>query len=189
MRRALGLEPNRLRRRSDRVEATVLVLLVAVFVLAGPLLTVAAAGSAYESARRAELPQAARHHVAARLVTGAAWPRPPFVENGPPPRVLAAARWEYAGVSHTGRVRVPAGSRAGSAVLVWVDGSGRLADAPGTRAGTIGLTVLAGSGCALGLGFSLLATRRFVRWTFVRRRLPEWEAEWAAVASEWTRRR
>ena len=66
MARALGLDGNPLRRASDRAEAWIRIGLLAVFLIAGPLAGLGAAGWAYHTgAAAAQVKAAPTHHVTA----------------------------------------------------------------------------------------------------------------------------
>jgi hypothetical protein len=185
--RRLGLERNALRRGTDRFESAVAVASLLVFVVSAPLLVLMLTPVVYDAGIRAE--HTGGHQVTARLTTPA--PKPemaPFDDPGPPPRTQATAAWSYAGTSHTGQVRVPEGTPAGTRVAVWVDSSGNLTEPPQSHTWTLGLTALAGAGAVAGPAIGLWAVRRLVRRGLIQWQLAAWEAEWAAVESEWSRR-
>lgn len=167
-----------------------MVTLLVALLVGVPLLAFATARGAYESGVRAER-TAGGSRVPARLTADAPVPAPAPVsgEHAPPPRTLAPARWTHAGTVHTGQVRALAGSPAGTAVVVHVDGEGRLTDPPRTRAQTVGWTAVTGAGAVAGPAFGLWLVRRAVNRAFIRRQLPAWGAEWAAAEPEWTGRR
>jgi hypothetical protein len=185
--RRLGLERNALRRVTDRIESAVAVVSLLVFVVSTPLLVLMLTPAVYDAGLRAE--RTGGHQVGARLTTPAPEPEmAPFDDPGPPPRTQATATWSYAGTSHTGQVRVPEGTPAGTHVTVWVDSSGNLTEPPQSHLWTLGLTALAGAGAVAGPAMGLWAVRRLVRRGLIRWQLAAWEAEWAAVESDWSRR-
>jgi hypothetical protein len=50
------------------------------------------------------------------------------------------ARWVApGGIPHTGEILAPVGAKAGSTVMVWVGGSGQLADDPSAQSGWEGI--------------------------------------------------
>ncbi|MEW2114353.1 hypothetical protein AB0945_04025 [Streptomyces sp. NPDC005474] len=181
---------NPLRRRSDVVEAwTVLVLAVLLFVGA-PLIGVVAARWADDEGRATAAEQRAeRHHVRAVAVAGAgagALPVPAGRQYLYRVRVL----WTEPGAgSRTATAHVPAGTRRGDAVDLWLDARGRTVAPPPGAVAVRQHSVAVGI-CATGVtaGLVLLA-RTALRRTVVQRRLGEWERAWARTGPEWTGRR
>jgi hypothetical protein len=104
-------------------------------------------------------------------------------------RVWAKVRWTALdGTAHTGQARVRPGSAAGTPVTVWTDPGGRLVSRPATatqartRAGVIG--GLAGV-CAAAVPF---VGGRVLRGRLERRRMDQWDAEWARFGPLWGRK-
>src|SRR6516162_8453564 len=116
---------NPLRRRWDRTEALILGGLLTAFVIGGTLAALIAGRWAYEGAlhaRHAEL--AASHQIPAVLLATASLQSAEYYAS-------ANAWWRAPdGTRHTGQVFAPAGSPAGTKVMVWVDAEGRLAGPP-----------------------------------------------------------
>src|SRR5262249_48427224 len=186
--RRLGLDGNPLRRRTDKIAACAAALLLAAFVIGAPLLSVAAAGwaarswTAYQQAVRSwrQMPalvlQAAPAPTAAAGVLGSS---------------LVLARWAAPdGRGRTGRIPVRApmaagrGGRAG-----W--GVARRGSPPGPRLNNrqARATEVTGAAAASAtLGIMLLCLAWAGRRVLDRRRLAAWEAAWAAVGPQWTRR-
>ena len=103
-----------------------------------------------------------------------------------PVRVL----WTEPGAgTRTATAYVPAGTRRGDAVGLWLDAHGR-AVAPPPGADAVRQQTVAVGICAAGVaaGVVILA-RTALRRTVVQRRLGEWERAWARTEPEWTRRR
>ncbi|MFE9609778.1 hypothetical protein [Streptomyces sp. NPDC006012] len=177
---------NPLRRRSDVVAAWT-ALGVAVLLFAGtPLAGVGAGLWAHrQAAALAAAQRAERHQVRARVI-GTPSRTLPAADGTEHPR-RAAVRWtEAATGEHTAEARVPAGTLAGDVVDVWADARGHGVGAPPGDAAVWQHTVTVG-GCAAG-GAALLvvlghgAARRIA----MRRRLREWEREWARTGPDWT---
>lgn len=177
---------NALRRRSDLVEAWLLLATLVLALLGGAFAGLAAAGGvdgALDDRRERSRP------VAAVLVENARDALPaPVTEEGDG-GVWAKVRWTAPdGTARTGRAEVEPGSRAGAEVAVWNDSEGRLVSAPpeGAEAGfqivMAGITVAIGTGGLVLLGGWLVRSR--LRW----RRLAEWEAEWRQVEPSWRKR-
>lgn len=191
MARRLGLDRNELRRRSDRVESAITLVLLLGFLIGVPAAGIHTGQSAHRAQQRAER-ASARHLVTAELTASAERAREPEgAETGARhlDRPLVPARWHYAGVWHSGRIPAAPGSREGTKIPVWVDGQGRLSGPPAHDDGDGRPAYLVAGLSMFGLSAALWLARRGVRWVFIQRQLAAWEAEWAAVAPEWTRRR
>ena len=190
--RRLGLDGNPLRRATDRAEAWIRIGLLAVFLIAGPMVTVATARAAAhrhvaETSAQAADKRGLRADQAVLLQT-AADPGGRFgaARSG---QVRVRARLQHAGAA--GRtVEVPAtvGSPAKSVVTVWVDASGRVMD-PATSGGSVDSVVLTVEVTLLILGLMLGVVLSVTRLCLNRRRLAGWEAAWSAVEPRWTGRR
>ncbi|MFF7984039.1 hypothetical protein ACFZDK_33820 [Streptomyces sp. NPDC007901] len=103
--------------------------------------------------------------------------------------VWATVRWSTPdGSAHTGRTRVPPGTRAGTTITVWTDQRGRLVDEPLSgadawlRAAIAGVLVAAGAGGAVWVG------GRLVRVRLDRQRLRQWGEEWDRIGTQWGRK-
>ncbi|MFI2206369.1 hypothetical protein ACH47Z_37505 [Streptomyces sp. NPDC020192] len=178
---------NPLRRRSDVVEAwTVLVVAVLLFVVA-PLAGVAAGLHAHDQARAfAAAARAERHQVRA-VVIGDPPRQVSAAEGDRRPPYRAEVRWTEPGRgTRTAWTRVPAGTRTGDTVSVWFDARGRgVAPPPGDAAVwqhsvTIGVCAAGGSAAVVLFGYAV--ERRIA----LRRRMAEWEREWARTGPRWT---
>ncbi|MFL4902400.1 hypothetical protein ACJ6WF_04275 [Streptomyces sp. MMS24-I2-30] len=177
---------NPLRRRSDVVAAWS-TLGVAVLLFAGaPLAGVWAGLWAHrQAATVAAVQRAERHHVRAKVTRNPSRPLPAADGQEDPRR--ATVRWtEAATGEHTAEARVPTGTRAGDVVDVWIDARGHGVGAPPGDAAVWQHTVTVG-GCAAG-GAALLVVlgHGAARRTAMRRRLLEWEREWARTGPDWT---
>ncbi len=182
-RRLWRLWPDRnpLRRRCDRVEAAILAVLVAVFILGGSLAALAAGRWAYASALRTEhADQAARHQVAAVLLTTAGVWSP----------AMAQARWTAPdGIRHTGWVPAPADAPAGTAVRVWVDAAGQPAEPPLRHFQAEGQAALLAIAALLALATLLAGAGLLAHHVADRRRQAAWDAQWRATGPKWSRHR
>jgi hypothetical protein len=171
--------PNPLRRRSDRVEGWI-VLATWIVALAGGLLAGEAAGAAMEddlATRRAAV------HAVSAVLTKDADATPAVTEDGIGGTVHAKVRWTAPdGSAHTGLTRTEPGRAKGSSVTVWIDRQGDLVRAPLT-ADQAGLqSALTGVLVAVGTGAVAFGCGRLARLRLDRRRMRDWEAEWARVA-------
>ncbi|MEV7395252.1 hypothetical protein [Streptomyces sp. NPDC091215] len=175
---------NPLRRHDDIVEAWIVLAVWAFIAVGGTIAGVVTALAADQvfAQQRAE-----RRPVQAVLLTGVA-------ENTgtggvADDRRMATVRWTAPdGSSRTGLTRVDAGLDAGTSVVVWEDGRGRLvaeppsATAAGVEAGVLGAAAVAAlAGAALGAG-------AVARWRLDERRMALWGREWDLVGPRWGHR-
>lgn len=177
---------NPLRRRSDLVEAWLVLVTFVLALLIGVFAGVAAAvvvDGSIEDRREHTRP------VPAVLVEDAAHALPASVAEDGDGGVWAKVRWTAPdGTSRTGRAEVEAGAKAGAAVTVWNDPEGRLASAPPEGADArfqivmSGITVSVAAGGLVVLGGWIVRSR--LQW----RRLAEWESEWQRVEPSWRKR-
>jgi hypothetical protein len=183
--RKLGLDGNPLRRRTDKIAACFAALLLAMFLIGAPVLSVTAIDWA---GRTGATGQAVRswHQVSAVLRQAA--PVPSF-SRGALGLALAQARWIAPdGRARTGAIPVSAGLAAGHTVRLWVDAAGLPTGPPPSRRATLAREATAGAVATVALGIMLLCLASAGRWVLDRRRLANWEAAWAAVGPQWTRR-
>ncbi|MFE3035125.1 hypothetical protein ACFXKY_26190 [Streptomyces canus] len=170
---------NPLRRRSDRLEAW-LVLATWTLALLGGLFAGAGAAAGMDDDLAAR--RAAVHTVSAVLV-GKADRTATVTEDGSDETVWAKVRWtSLDGAAHTGLTRVAPGTPAGASVTVWTDRQGGLVRAPLTAAEARLQSVLTGVLVAAGTGALVFGGGYWARLRLDRRRLRDWEAEWARVA-------
>ncbi|ANS31778.1 hypothetical protein R1CP_35860 (plasmid) [Rhodococcus opacus] len=171
---------NHLMRRSDRIEAAI-VLLTAVLVLL--LIPVAAAFGTTTHTRLEQQAQALRaavHQVPAVLLedTYLAPDTPEYTTRPAGAQHTARARWTTPHGERTAAVPTPAPAKAGQTITISVDADGNLTGPiPDTRENTV-LAVTAASGVwALTAGTLLLSTALAHR-LFTRNRLRRWAQEW-----------
>src|SRR5262245_20333742 len=183
--RRLGLDRNTLRRRTDKVAVCVAVALIAVFLAGAPVLAMVAVGWA-DRATAAEH-QAARSWRQVPAVLQQAAPVPPaWALSG---HSWARARWTAPdGRARAGQIPVSHGSPAGRTVPLWVDTAGSPIVPPPGRQAAPARQAAAAVIVVFILGIALLCLACAGRWVLDRRRLTEWEAGWAAVGPQWTRR-
>jgi hypothetical protein len=178
---------NPLRRTADRVEGVVMAVLIAAFLTGAPLAALAAGHAAAVTGSRIEHAQASWHPVPAVLLRNAAADSHPMFQASL--EALVPARWTAPdGNPRTGEIYAPAGAKAGSTVLVWADGSGRLTDMP-LRPGEVAEeTALAASLTTVAVAAVLAAIGFLARWVLDRRRLAAWDVRWKATGPQWTGR-
>ncbi|MGV9788518.1 Rv1733c family protein [Streptomyces sp. NPDC003435] len=185
--------PNPLRRRSDVVEAWVVVLVAVLLCVVAPLAGTAAGLYTYDRARAHAEEQRAERHAIRAVVLG----RPtavPTVRGDRGHGYRAEVRWTEAGPGpgqqkRTAVAHVPAGTRAGDTVTVWFDGRGRTVAPPPNDVAVWQHTVAVGLGVAGGTAAIVLLARAMERRVALRHRLDEWERAWARTGPRWTRRR
>ncbi|MFS8199915.1 hypothetical protein ACLVWQ_14655 [Streptomyces sp. CWNU-52B] len=181
---------NPLCRRSDVLEAwTVLVVTVALWAGA-PLAGLALGRWAYEGARATAAEQRTeRHRVLAEIVEGTPTAAPATGSDRRPVQRVTV-RWTGPGErAHTGETRVSAATRVGDHRYVWLDDRDRIVPAPTSRT-VVWQHTLAVGACGAGLAVAgVLAAHALVRRAATRRRMAEWEREWARTGPEWARHR
>jgi hypothetical protein len=184
--RKLGLDGNPLRRHTDKIAARLAALLLAVFLIAAPFLSVAAVGWA-------------GHHGAAELRAKRSWHQVSAVllQGTPAPAAAGAvlgyyqvlARWTIpGGRARTGRIPVSDRVAAGRTVRLWVDSAGAPAGPPLNHRQVLADEATGAVVATVALGLALLCLAGAGRRVLHRRRLADWEAAWAAVGPEWTKR-
>ncbi|WP_307818543.1 hypothetical protein [Streptomyces sp. MBT62] len=172
---------NPLRRRSDIVEAWIL-LAACILALVGGLLAGVATRGAVE--RNLDQQRVGRQAVSAVLIENARGK--PSAGAADDHRVWATVRWTAPdGTTHTGQTKVGPDTPARTRVTVWTDRHGALTSKPashqeaqlqaallGVMTGVITLGLVAGGTCA---------TRAFLD----RRRMEQWAADWARTDTRW----
>ena len=82
---------------------------------------------------------------------------------------------------------MPAGTRAGSRVRIWIDGSGRWAGLPlSPRVAAVRVAAAVVTATFM-LAAVLAAVASAGQWLLDRRRLAGWETGWNCVGPQWTR--
>ncbi|MGW0075580.1 Rv1733c family protein [Streptomyces cellulosae] len=176
-------------RRSDVVEAWTAVAVAVLLCLTVPLAGVLTTRWAYEDARAAADEQRAdRHRVRAEVLERPSKAHSP-TESERRHASRATVRWtDPDDGTRTALARVPADVRPGDPVHVWLDSRGRevLPPVDDTSVWQYGVgmgTLAAGSTAAV-----LLLAHRATRRVALRRRLEEWERDWARTGPLWTHR-
>ena len=184
--RQLGLDGNPLRRRTDKIAAWLAALLVMVFVIGTPELSIAAIGWAGHAGAGRQQPARSRYVVTAVLRQAS---RMPSLEAGIGRVSMVQARWTAPdGRARAGTIPVSAGLAAGSTVPLWVDVAGWPTGPPPSHSAVLARESAAAVGITVTLAILLLCLAGGGRWVINRRRAADWEAAWAAVGPQWTRR-
>jgi hypothetical protein len=182
--RKLGLDGNPLRRRTDKIAARAAALLLAVFLVGAPLLSVAAIGWAGRAGAADQRAERSWHQVPAVLLQAPPAPARELVGYS-----RVRARWTAPdGRARTGQIPVSTGLAAGQTVPLWVDGAGSPAGRPPPHRGAAASEATAAVVAAAALGMVLLCLAWAGRWVLDRRRLADWGVTWASVGPQWTKR-
>jgi len=181
---SVGTSP--LRRVVDRVEAGIFAGLLVAFLIGAPLVALAAGWWEHGAAAAEQRAQRSVHLVTAVLLQDV----PDIVAGSGAWDAGALARWTAPdGTSRAGLVLDVEGTKAGSTLRIWVDGSGRQADPPLTRGDVQSRVITAAALASAAFAVSLLAVAICLRWLLNRRRLAGWATAWADIGPRWTRGR
>ncbi|HEV3380235.1 MAG TPA: hypothetical protein VG142_04575 [Trebonia sp.] len=183
--RGRRLDRNPLRRASDRLETTMLVVLVIAFSVGVPFVAGVCGAWTHAVAERIQADERATRHEVPAVALQAA--QGPVAEGEPLPQVQA--RWTAPdGKRVTGQVSVAAGTAAGATVQVWVTRDGQIADPPLLNSQVSGQVALAEVGGGTVYGVVLLLTGLFARRSIDGRRMRAWDADWRTSGPSWTMR-
>ncbi|MDT0381567.1 hypothetical protein RM572_22670 [Streptomyces sp. DSM 42041] len=175
---------NPLRRRSDQVEAWVLLLALVAGVVGGALATLVTWGVARGTA---EDQRTERLRVSAVVMEDAdPQSRETFYKAPGADTSRVPVRWTAPdGTVRSGSAEVPDGSRAGTSVPLWVAPDGSQTAPPAGAA----MAALQSGICAALAGGAVVAlvcvAQATVRGGLDRRRARQWEREWARVEPQW----
>ncbi len=179
-----------MRRTTDRIQALLRAVLLALLVVGGPIATTYAGHAAYISGLRSGHSQAAAWHRIPALILhvkpiATLWQNP--VGIGP---ATLSVRWATPqGPPRTGEITGRTDAVPGSTMTVWIDNAGRLTAPPLSRANVLDLVIDAVAVTAAAL-ILLLSALSWAAWLVLDRyRLARWEADWLAVEPQWTKRR
>jgi hypothetical protein len=182
----LSLGSNPLRRGVDRMEAGIFAGLLVAFLIGAPLLAAVAGWWEHDAAAAEQRAQRSVHLVTAVLLQDV----PDVVAGTGAWDAGALARWPASdGKSRVGLVLDVEGTKAGSRLQIWVDGSGRQTDPPLTRRGVESRVITAAALASAGFAITLLAMAICLRWLLNRRRLARWDMAWADIGPRWTKGR
>ncbi len=180
---------NPLRRPSDVVEGWTVLALAVLLLVAAPLAGALAGVWAQREGRSvADRLRSERHEVHAEVVGRV--PDTPSSASGREQSYRVAVRWTPpGGQPRTVTAPVPAGTRTGDRVDVWLDSRGRGVRPPPSDA-MVWQQSLSVAFCAAGGTAGVLVVGYVVfRRTALKHRLAEWERDWTLTEPRWTRRR
>jgi hypothetical protein len=174
-----------LRRRWDRLESVITLGLAALFLIAGPLIAIAAGRLADSSMLRQVRAEHTWHRVTATLASRDAR----RLESSASNWVLMSARasWTASGHARTGRVPVSPGAGKHGTVRIWVDAAGRLTGPPSARVDLPLEVAVVAASAPLGLACVLAMAGVGARSALDRRRMAAWENAWRATGPRWSR--
>ena len=181
---SLGSGP--LKRGSDRLQFLARILLACSLLLSIPI-ALAVATATHSQARLEAAAQAAeRHRGSARLLDDA-----PLTRAGSDDLLVtsqAEAVWTGpAGADEKGILTVPAGTKAGSTVPIWLDQHGHRMPRPLSDSDIMGRSVSHAVVTLLLLSLLEVGAYASLRQALDRSRSRRWAAEWASVEPRWTR--
>jgi hypothetical protein len=175
---------NPLRRRSDRLEAWVVLAAWTLTVLGGVVTGLLATRAVQDSLDRQRVEW---HPVVARLTEDA--PGTTASSASGTERVWAEVRWTASdGSVRTGQTRVAPASAVDSPVMVWTDADGRMVTRPATRSEARLRSSLIGAVVGVTAAGVPFVGGRFARGRLERRRMEEWDEEWERVGPLWGRK-
>ncbi|MFH8570341.1 hypothetical protein [Streptomyces sp. NPDC017993] len=180
-------QSNPVKRPSDVLESTVLLVAMVLVVIGGPTVAVLAGLSAQDIFREQ---RQERYRATAVLVNDAPDRTSPAYSSGGDDKVRASIRWRDAqSTVHTGITQVEPGRQSGSSVPVWLDGRGRLTHQPlGPTGGAVAATLVGGL-AAVGWCAVVSAVTYVIRRCLRHRRARQWDQEWAEVGPRWGQKR
>lgn len=181
--RSLGLGRNPLRRRCDALEARILAGLLAVLLVGGPLLAVAAFRWAEQAGLRQQHQQQSWRQVTASFLQPASGDV--LTADG----AWALARWTAPdGQVRMGDVPVLGPDWTGPTVRIWVDSQGWPTGPPLSHRQLADRAIGAGMLAVAALVLLLSGLGLLAHYLIDRRRLVGWDAAWAWIEPSWTRR-
>ncbi|MGW3230351.1 Rv1733c family protein [Kitasatospora sp. NPDC001095] len=185
VRRAAGRDHNPLCRPVDRAYSRLVAS--AVLTALASIVLAAVAALLVHHVETADARDAARdRHVVTAVTTGPAQSVDPRAGRV---REQAPARWTYPVGPEAGQVSVPAGTPAGTAVAVGLNGAGQPVDAPRSSELIVADAVLAGLGTVLVLALGADGWFALRRRRLDRRAERDWESAWEQVEPRWSGRR
>ncbi|WP_067833999.1 hypothetical protein [Nocardia lijiangensis] len=177
--RRMGLDRNPMRRREDRLQSAVGMLLTLLFLVVVPLVAIGIGGRVYDTESRVvESRIAELHRVDATVVE---------VGKAPLYAPITPARVSWVdgdGVTHLDDYRSSALVKPGATVSIWLDRGGRVVEPPSeTRALSRAVLMSGAVACTVLVCFT--SAYYLLRFGLDRRRVRRWETEWATVGLTW----
>lgn len=179
--RRLGLESNPLRRRSDRVQSSLLIAMVFLFLL-GCVGGVLVGRASYRDGLAAEQRAADGYRVSARVLSTT---YQPMADGGYVPASARVTWTDPNGKRHTQNVAVT--GHPGKHVTVWVDTAGMASPRPYSHTSTVTWAIVSGTLTVVLAAAGLLSAYLGLGLLIDRRRYARWEREWRLVEPGWRR--
>lgn len=183
--RRFGCHRNAMRRPLDRTQTIIGFGMFVLFSVLGPIVAAGAVHHVYDAGIKAERHESATRHQVDAIVMGRGAPR-----SGAAGQVLGSpdhVQWRAADGSWQTGV-IDTGKRAGQRTALWVDSAEVISRAPQNRTQTAGAAGFAGAGALVAVAAPLALCYTLIRRRFNRRRLAEWDDEWALISPHWTGR-
>jgi hypothetical protein len=179
--RRFALDRNPLRRRSDRIEAWILLAMTLAFL---PLAAATALGASrwVQHSGSHELAGQEVREVPAMLLQAA----PTAMAADGAVSLPARARWTADGVTYVGSVPVVPGTPRGSIVQIWITRQGAAAGPPLTNSQLHSRVVIAIIFAPAAVAISLWLLLCLLRWPLNRRRLASWATSWTSIGPRWS---
>lgn len=175
---------NPLRRRSDRLEAWVVLAAWTLTVLGGVVTGLVVSRSAENNLDRQRIEW---RPVVAQLTEDA--PGSGTIPASGTERVWAEVSWTTTdGSTRTGQARVAPASTVGTPVTVWTDTDGRMVTRPATESEVRLRSALIGALVGVTAAGVLFVGGRLVRGRLERRRMDQWDEEWERIGPLWGRK-
>jgi hypothetical protein len=184
----IAADGNPLRRRVDKVEAAVRVMLLVAFLVLAPLLAPVAGHLATADGMRQVRQERSWREVRAVLLRSA--PQDSY-GYGSTASFWVPARWTAPdGTARSGLVPARAGIAAGGSERIWVNQAGQVTGRQPMTAQLVSFrAMLVKLGTAAGLLVLALALMSMLRAMLDRRRMTCWAIEWASFGPRWSARR
>lgn len=182
---------NPLARRSDRVEAAVLVVVVLGLLIALPFAALLGSNT-YRGQLAVAAEQQASHHPATATLLRNAPMTVPAADgaylSGSSGSASVPARWTAAdGTERTGAIAADPGAAAGTQVPIWLSDSGDPVPVPVTTADAVTTGMLAAAFAWAMAAIGLVGLYWIARLVLDRGRAARWEREWARAGDRWAR--
>jgi hypothetical protein len=186
--RRTGFDRNPMRRTTDRIHAILRMVFLAAFLIGAPIVTLIISHQVYLAGLQTARAQAAAWHQVPAVVlhvTRVAAPWRHLVGG----QETLSVRWATPdGSSRTGEIAWAKDTAAGDTVTVWINASGQLAHPPLTHADIAARIIGAAVATPIVLTVLLCAAAKAASLLLDRHRMARWEADWRAVAPQWTGR-
>jgi hypothetical protein len=185
----LGSGP--LKRGTDRIEMASRMFVVAAVLAAAPVAISVGSMTRTHLHEAAVAHGAELHRTEALVLSDVYRPRPSSgdgLSSAYAARAVVRTRASWvtpAGSTRVGDVVVPAGTRAGTSITIWLTPDGRLTAAPADASVVAAGAAAAGALAFLAVPLAAVGLHLVTSWLLDRRRARQWAAGWASVAPVW----